>query len=46
MDCERGLADTSAYDISKFTKRIGEIGLTMPVADASYATMFLSSVDI
>ena len=40
------LADTSAYDISKFTKAIGEIGLTMPVVDASYATMFLGSADI
>ena len=35
------LADTSAYDISKFTAVLPEIGLTMPSVDADYVTMFL-----
>ncbi len=35
------LADTSVYDISKFTKALSEIGLTMPRVGADYVTMFL-----
>ena len=35
------LADTSVYDISKFTGAISEIGLTIPTVDADYVTMFL-----
>ncbi len=35
------LADTSAYDISKFTETLSEIGMTMPAVDAGYVTMFL-----
>ena len=35
------LADTSVYDISKFTGALSEIGLTMPTVDADYVTMFL-----
>ncbi len=35
------LADTSVYDISKFTRALSEIGLTMPSVDENYATMFL-----
>ncbi len=35
------LADTSVYDISKFTRALSEIGLTMPAVDADYVTMFL-----
>ena len=35
------LADTSVYDISKFTKALSEIGLTTPAVDANYVTMFL-----
>ncbi len=35
------LADTSSYDISKFTETLSQIGLTMPVVDADYVTMFL-----
>ena len=35
------LADTSAYDISKFTGALSGIGLTMPAVDADYATIFL-----
>ncbi len=35
------LADTSSYDISELTKTLSEIGLTMPVVDADYVTMFL-----
>ena len=35
------LADTSAYDISKFNEVLAEIGLTVPSVDADYVTMFL-----
>ena len=35
------LADTSVYDISKFTRALSEIGLTMPAVDADYVAMFL-----
>ena len=35
------LADTSAYDISKFNEVLAEIGLTMPSVDADYVAMFL-----
>ena len=35
------LADTSVYDISKFTRALSEIGLAMPAVDADYVTMFL-----
>ena len=35
------LSDTSVYDISKFTKALSEIGLTMPAVDADYVTRFL-----
>ena len=35
------LADTSAYDISQFTRTISEIGLTMPTVDVDYVTRFL-----
>ena len=35
------LADTSVYDIGKFTTALSEIGLTMPAVDADYVTMFL-----
>ena len=35
------LADTSVYDISRFTSAIAELGLTMPAAEVDYVTMFL-----
>ena len=35
------LADTSVYDISKFTRALSELGITMPTVDADYVTMFL-----
>ena len=35
------LADTSAYDISRFSEVLAEIGMTMPAVDADYVTMFL-----
>ena len=35
------LADTSVYDMSKFTKALSEIGLTLPRVGADYVTMFL-----
>ena len=35
------LADTSVYDISKFTEALSEIGLTMPQIGADYVTMYL-----
>ena len=35
------LADTSAYDISRFNEALAEVGLTMPAVDADYVTMFL-----
>ena len=35
------LADTSVYDISRFTSAIAELGLTMPASDVDYVTMFL-----
>ena len=35
------LADTSAYDISRFTNALSEIGLTMPAVDVDYVTSFL-----
>ena len=35
------LADTSVYDISKFTEALSGIGLTMPNVGADYVTMFL-----
>ena len=35
------LADTSVYDISKFSEVLTEIGLAMPAVDADYVTMFL-----
>ena len=36
------LSDTSAYDISRFSEAISEIGLTMPTVDVDYMTMFLT----
>ena len=35
------LADTSVYDISRFTSTIAELSLTMPASDVDYVTMFL-----
>ena len=35
------LADTSVYDISRFTRAFTEVGLTMPSVDADYVTRFL-----
>ena len=35
------LSDTSAYDISRFSEAISEIGLVMPTVDVDYMTMFL-----
>ena len=35
------LADTSVYDISRFTQALSEFGLAMPKVDADYVTMFL-----
>ena len=35
------LSDTSAYDISRFSEAIAEIGLTMPEVGVDYMTMFL-----
>ena len=35
------LSDTSAYDISRFSEAISEIGLTKPKVDVDYMTMFL-----
>ena len=35
------LSDTSAYDISQFSKALAEIGLTMPTVDVDYVTKFL-----
>ncbi len=35
------LADTSAYDISRFSEVLAEIGLAMPAVDAEYVTVFL-----
>ena len=35
------LADTSAYDISRFSETLAEIGLSMPAVDAEYVTVFL-----
>ena len=35
------LADTSVYDISRFSKALSEIDLTMPRLGADYVTMFL-----
>ena len=35
------LADTSVYDISRFTSAIAELGLAMPAYDVDYVTMFL-----
>lgn len=35
------MADTSVYDISKFTSALSEMGLTMPTVDEEYVTMFL-----
>ena len=35
------LADTSSYDISRFSEALAEIGMTMPTVDADYVTMFL-----
>ena len=35
------LADTSVYDISRFTSALSEIGLTMPTVDKEYVTLFL-----
>ena len=35
------LSDTSAYDISRFSEAISEIGMTMPTVDVDYMTMFL-----
>lgn len=36
------LSDTSAYDISRFSKALAEIGRTMPTVDVDYVTRFLS----
>ena len=38
------LADTSAYDITRFTNALAEIGLTMPAVDVDYVTSFLKKV--
>ena len=35
------LADTSAYDITRFANALSEIGLTMPAVDVDYVTSFL-----
>ena len=35
------LSDTSAYDISRFSEALAEIGMTMPTVDAAYVTRFL-----
>ena len=35
------LSDTSAYDISRFSEALAEIGLTMPTVDVDYVTKFL-----
>ena len=35
------LADTSVYDISRFTSALSEIGLAMPTVDEEYVTLFL-----
>ena len=35
------LADTSVYDIGRFTQALSEFGLAMPKVDADYVTMFL-----
>ncbi len=35
------LIDTSAYDVSNFTRAIAGFGLAMPQVDAEYVTMFL-----
>ena len=35
------LSDTSAYDISRFSEALAEIGMTMPTVDTAYVTRFL-----
>ena len=35
------LSDTSSYDISKFSKALAEIGLTIPTGSVKYVTRFL-----
>ena len=35
------LSDTSAYDISRFSEALSEIGLGMPAVDVDYVTKFL-----
>ena len=35
------LSDTSSYDISRFSKALAEIGMTMPTVDVDYVTRFL-----
>ena len=35
------LSDTSAYDISRFSEALAEIGMTMPTVDVDYVTRFL-----